>query len=287
MTTASGSLTPTGNSGSFRIVNIKGEISVNDGTVAVDDDDATNDAAQVIIIDVTAMDQGQGFDIIYYSDIPSVADGSVTDTTPFIVQTDTDRNESSDPVSIPIGNNATGDPIAAGTVISPDGLVDHGTADYVTGGRLRRKDGSGTMMITDMYVQHDSTTPVKEFTLTYKAATNLRNAELSITVPVELLGHDGDDTDPDFLLQPITLLKGGTDDRDKGVAGHVYTTDSHAKPENNGSPELTVTANTAHATNGTPAHSIRWHELDLNSGQTFRTKIKVNTEGTAHNAATG
>ena len=238
----------------------------------------TNDAAQVIIIDVKAMDQGQGFDIIYYSDIPSVADGSVTDTTPFIVQTDTDRDADSDLVSIPIGNNATGDPTIATGVSSPGGLVDHGTADYVTGGRLRRKDGSGTMMITDMYVQHDSTTPLKEFTLTYKAATNLRNAELSITVPVELLGHDGVDDVPDFSLQPIELHKGETDGRKSREAGYVYTTDSHAKPENDDNPELTVTTNTItwHAL-------IRWH---INSGQTFTTKIRVNTEGTAHNATT-
>ena len=57
---------------------------------------------------------------------------------------------------------------------------------YVTGGRLRQKDGSGTMMITPMYVQVGSA-GVKTFDLRYKAATRLRNAQLSIIVPKELL----------------------------------------------------------------------------------------------------
>ena len=72
----------------------------------------------------------------------------------------------------------------------PDGLVAHGTAGYVTGGSLRQKDGSGTMMINPMYVQEESG-KLKEFTLTYTAATYIQNAVLTITVPDELLGHDG------------------------------------------------------------------------------------------------
>ena len=44
-----------------------------------------------------------------------------------------------------------------------------------------------------------------------------------------------------------------------------------------------MTANAAHE-NGTPAHSIRWHELDMNADDVFRTKIKVDTSGTADSA---
>ena len=94
----------------------------------------------------------------------------------------------------------------------PAGLVAHGAEGFVTGGRLRQKDGSGTMMIDPMFVQDESDV-LKEFTLSYTAATYIQNAVLTITVPNELLGFDpangGTYSDP---LQVIQLIKGGSDD---------------------------------------------------------------------------
>ena len=290
--TATGSLNPTGNSGEFRIGNIgSSEVSLSAVT-------GGGDADQLVTIDVTAMDKGQGFRITYYSAIPDVS--NVNDNlkvSPFQVGTDTDRVAGSDNNSftgtnvIPFGTDTSQDPSVPARSrdsVSETGRAKHGTAGFLTGGMLRQKDGSGTMTITKMYVQHDPASPLEEFTLTYKAATYLQNAVLTITVPEELLGHDGADAGelPDLPLQPITLLKGGSDSRKSREAGYVYTPDRYAKPDAANAPELTVTGATANA-NLTPANSIRWHELDLNAGQTFRTKIYVNTEGTAHNTATG
>ena len=92
----SGSLTPTGHSGHLRLVNIGGsEVSINldatTGTQGVDDGEGdtatTAGGAQTIRINVKAMDKNQGFEMIYYSEIPTVsARSAVTD---FIVRTDT------------------------------------------------------------------------------------------------------------------------------------------------------------------------------------------------------
>ena len=49
---------------------------------------------QTVTIDVKAMDIGQGFEIIYYSDIPSVLntiDSQIP--SPFAASTDTDRDD--------------------------------------------------------------------------------------------------------------------------------------------------------------------------------------------------
>ena len=174
---------------------------------------------------------------------------------------------------IPIGRNA--DDTADVTTVNDVGtLVAHGTAGYVTGGRLRQKDGSGTMMVAPMYVQHDSNKAIKEFTLTYTAATYIQNAVLKITVPDELLGPAVDGNADTIPLQSTNgiLAKGGTDDRKSGEAGYVDTIDRHADPDPPETDYLTVDNNT-----------ITWHNVDMNKGNTFRTRIKVDTSGTAIN----
>ena len=144
--TATGSLTPTGNSGSFRLVNTGGaEVSFagitsglnsNDLTPAEDDgegDAATIGTAQVVAIDVKAMDKGQGFEIVYYSKIPDV-------TTPM-------------PMAF-LAAASTRKPLGVDAVLPPPALL---TA-AITGGLLFPKNGSGTMMAVPMYVEIDSGT---------------------------------------------------------------------------------------------------------------------------------
>ena len=100
----------------------------------------------------------------------------------------------------------------------------------------------------------------------------------------------GADTDliPDFDLQPVQLLKGGvdaltsaSDARKSGDAGYVYTIDRHADPDVANSRELTVAAANGTVDGTAVINTITWHELDMTKDQVFRTRIKVNTSGTA------
>ena len=52
-------------------------------------------------------------------------------------------------------------------------LAAHGAAGYVTGGDFVKKDGSGTMMVTPMYVEIP-TPAIKQFDSPYTAATYIR-----------------------------------------------------------------------------------------------------------------
>ena len=257
--TASGSLTPSGHSGHFRLVNTGGsEVSFSTANAGVDDgsgDDATSTDTQTITIDVKAMDKKQGFEIIYYSKIPEVTDTQNSATTSAFSVNAATRGET------------TAVPLTAA----------------VTGGLLRQKDGSGTMTVNPMYVEIDS--GVKQFELQYKAATLLRNATLTITIPTELLGNDGDDagTDPDYRLQdldtgttaidgtiPIGKIGTGDDKRNSSAAGYVYAPDRRA---------------TSLAVGGTSGNIITWNELTLTTGQPFRTIVRLATEGTAVSTA--
>ena len=146
----------------------------------------------------------------------------------------------------------------------------------MTGGRLRQKDGSGTMMVTPMYVQHDpnSNKAIKEFTLTYTAATYIQNAVLKITVPVELLGPVMVDAMTGPVLSHCNQLmeywiRAERTTGKSAEAGYVDTTDRHADPDPPETAYLTVDNNT-----------ITWHSVDMNKGNTFRTRIKVDTSGT-------
>ena len=156
---ASGSLTPTGNSGYFRLGNTGGaEVSFSDDTGANegqddgegDDATATGDG-QTITINVKAMDKGQGFEIIYESKIPSVATNTpVANKSAFTAMVTTGADTNRDEEAL------LNDP-------------------NVVGGLLRHKDGSGTMMVVPMYVEINS--GVKQFELRYTAETLLRNAD--------------------------------------------------------------------------------------------------------------
>ena len=94
--------------------------------------------------------------------------------------------------------------------------------DYVTGGRLRPKNGSGTMMATPMYAE--TVSGVKRFEFHYTAATRLRNVTLTIRVPEELLGTAA----IPMALQPANLFDEVEDDRNSSDAGYVYAVDRHA-----------------------------------------------------------
>ena len=61
--------------------------------------------------------------------------------------------------AIPVGDDASDPAVPTatpGSVAVPGGVKAHGTANYVTGGRLRPKNGSGTMMAMPMYAEIDS-----------------------------------------------------------------------------------------------------------------------------------
>ena len=244
---ASGSLTPTGNSGYFRLVNTGGaEVSFSDTTgvnAGQDDgvgDDATPDTAQVITIDVVSMDKGQGFEIVYESKIPSVATNTATDSA-FTAQANT----------------------------RPGGSLTDIPAANIVGGKLRHKDGSGMMMAVPMYVEVGS--GVKQYELQYTAETLLRNAVLRIQIPAELLGTtdtpanlqdpDGDATENAILR---TKIGTGDDPRNSSNAGYVYTTNNYAE-------SLMI--------EGT--NTIVWREVNMGDKQVFRTIVRLATNGTA------
>ena len=94
-----------------------------------------------------------------------------------------------------------------GTIVPAGGYVAYEADNYVTGGRLRPKNGSGTMMAMPMYAETDS--GVKRFEFHYTAATRLRNTELMITIPEELLGTEA----IPMALQPANLFDEVADDR--------------------------------------------------------------------------
>ena len=269
--TASGSLTPTGNSGSFRLVNTGGaEVSfagvvgadVTGNTLTEDaslvgdgvGDDAAINTAQVVAIDVKSMDKGQGFEIIYYSKLPEIATGT------FSAAASTRR-----PLTITADANTLGD-LPVPVALAP-------AADRVKGGMLLSKDGSGTMMAVPMYVEIDS--GVKQFELRYTAATLLRNTTLAIQIPVELLGTSAtpaflQDPDGDTAADTILRSKIGTSDdkRNSSNAGYVYTTNNYAR-------ELlisTVAPATGHNT-------ITWRDVSMSKGQVFRTIVRLATSG--------
>ena len=261
--TASGSLTPTGHSGSFRLVNTGGaevafagiadSLTTNTLATTVTDDGEGDDAAitdaQVVAIDVTAMDKGQGFEIIYYSKLPDIA------ATPGTFQV----------------NATTRRPLTDGVLGAlPDLVPLDPQADRVKGGMLLPKNGSGTMMAVPMYVEIDS--GVKVFELQYTAVTLLENAELTIQVPLELLGEAGDmalqDPDGDTVDNSILRSNIGTsnDPRNSSNAGYVYTTNNYAR-------ELAIS--------GTPnLNTITWREVRMREKQVFRTIVRLATSGT-------
>ena len=289
--TPSGSLTPTGQSGRLRYLNTGGsEVRLNitaatnnatfnttniNGTAGRNDGDAnsstnllnsdptnTADGTQVLQIDIRKMDKGQGFELLFDSEMLV---GIVTfakdkeATSAFAVSTN----------SYSRGTDSTGDQFAA---ITPDG------------GMLRQKAGSGTMTIDPPHVVIAGS-GVKDFTLKYKADTYLNNARLQITVPIELLGklvdHDNDTDTPEIpsaYLQPIAYNKAGTDDDKRLVegAGYVSSPDRFALPN-----ALVVRSATD---NAAEVDTISWYGLGLRAGQTFRTVIKVDISGTQSQA---
>ena len=280
----SGSLAPTGHSGHLRLVGRGGEVEINlkdevndtNGTQGVDDGEGdaatTTGGAQTIRINVKTMNTGQGFEMTYYSEIPTVTTRSITSD--FIVRTDTT------PPDDPAGALTDGAiPTEVVPATSPVTYPAHGTANYVTGGRLRPKDGSGTMMVTPMYAEVDS--GVQRFTLTYTAVTRLRNAELIITVPAELLGTTADP----IPLQAIDLYDSEVveDKRNSSEAGYVYATDRRALPTT-----LQVTNAAGIIPDPLPTDSsintITWRELDIDDKQTFRTIVLLATSGTVDDA---
>ena len=245
-----------------------------DGTQGVDDGEGDaagtigTDAAQNIRINVKAMDENQGFEIIYYSEIPTVTAASITDrsvASDFIVRTDTTPPDTAT-ASIDAANTI---PTAIVPATTPVTYPDHGAANYVTGGKLRSKDGSGTMMVTPMYAETDS--GVQRFTLTYTAETRLRNALLSIVVPAELLGTTADP----MPLQAIDLPSGDTDNRNSSDAGYVYATDRHADP---GTLVVGAASNTI-TWGGSRADGLEGG-LDIEENQVFRTVVLLDTSGT-------
>ena len=289
----SGSLTPTGHSGHLRLVNIGGsEVSINldatNGTMGVDDGDGDasgtvgTNVAQNIRINIKAMNKNQGFEIIYYSEIPDVI--SRTAVSDFIVRTDTappDPATTSIDVAnaIPVGNSVSGVPAVAtptadpSAVTVPDGVVAHASDNYVTGGRLRPKNGSGTMMAMPMYAETDS--GVKRFELRYTAATRLRNADLMITIPEELLGT----ASTPMALQPANLFDEVADNRNSSEAGYVYAIDRHAASN---TLQITLANGTIPATPPTDRtlNTIKWNELNIEEDQVFRTVVLLDTSGT-------
>ena len=159
-------------------------------------------------------------------------------------------------------------------VTLPDGVVDHATANYVTGGRLRPKNGSGTMMAMPMYAETDS--GVKRFEFHYTAATRLRNADLRIRIPDELLGTA---TVP-MALQSADLFNEVEEDRNSSEAGYVYGIDRHAAPNT-----LQITLDTGVVPATPPVdrtlNTIRWNSaLNIEEGQVFRTVVLLDTSGT-------
>ena len=241
---ASGSLTPTGHSGYFRLGNTGGaEVSFADANAGVNDgegDDATATDAQTITIDVKSMDKDQGFEIIYESKIPSVATNTAGDSA-FTAQANT----------------------------RPGGSLTDIPAANIKGGKLRHKDGSGMLMAVPMYVEIDS--GVKQFELRYTAETLLRNAELRIQIPAELLGNTAtpavlQDPDGDATGNTIMRTKIGTGDdpRNSNNAGYVYTTNNYAE-------SLAITAD----------NTLSWREVNMGDKQVFRTIVKLATNGTA------
>ena len=112
-----------------------------------------------------------------------------------------------------------GDPLAAGQQIDVETAVNAEEdstptfaplplADNITGGAVEQRDGSGTITINYPAVEIHST---KDYTFTYKAATDLTDAYLVVALPDPppfVMPDDGDttdqnDTDPD----PLTSLQ--------------------------------------------------------------------------------
>ena len=155
-----------GDSGHIRVLNRGGS-----------DISYTPVAGRSVLIDIEEMDRGQGVEIIYYSEVnrltanvPATGTGS-----PFTLRT------------------VTG--FTAPSTLADGAKIGTGDADpFAETGRLLRKAGSGTMMVSPMYVEIGS--GLKDFTLTYEAKTKLRNATLRITVPAELLPPEVEDTNP-------------------------------------------------------------------------------------------
>ena len=212
-----------------------------------------------ITIPIDVMNTNQGVEIIYYSRYEGTAVvANTTADTAFGVTTDTSAAQDS---SAPL---------------------------TVSTGKLRRKDGSGTLMVTPMYVEIADDNEVAElenFTLTYEAKTKLEHATLTIAIPRELTGvldsedspldtdtvaeNDPSDTDGDQSTDLMNIARNvvgtSSDTRNRTAAGFVYSPDRHSAPAN-----LEVTG----------GNTIMWHDLNINAGQRFRTIIRVDISQT-------